>query len=117
MSGKPKSRKDLTFDEITEGLANSPAGSLRESELLSELQRRHTIAQIEAANAQRESALAQKAHAKAQEENAIAQRANAQAQKDSAMWLTMAGVGAGISALASLAATAWPLVHSWLTHP
>lgn len=74
MSDKPKSRKDLTFDEIAEALAHCQAGSARQSELLAELQRRQTIAQIDAANA----------------------------QKSSATWLALAGVGALASALVSL---------------
>ena len=120
MSGKPKGRKDLTFDEIAEGLAESAAGSLRESELLTELNRRKAVAQIEAANAQRESAIAQRANAMAQEENAMAQRANAVAQKanaaaqrDNAIWLAAAGIGAGVSALLSLLVTAWPMIRPW----
>jgi hypothetical protein len=111
---KPKSRKDLTFDEIAEALANCPAGSLRETELLAELHRRQTIALIDAANAQRETALAQRAHARAQEEAAIAQKASADAQRDSVMWLVAAGVGAGVSALLSSIAMIWPMVHLWL---
>jgi hypothetical protein len=121
MSGKPRGRKDLTYDEIAEGLAGSSAGSQREIELLAELHRRQAIAQIEAANAQKESAIAQKANAMAQEANALAQKANAIAQtanaktqRGNAVWLAAAGIGAGLSALLSLLVTTWPMIRPWL---
>jgi hypothetical protein len=121
MSGKPRGRKDLTFDEIAAGLADTAAGSQREIELLAELHRRQAIAQIEAANAQMESAIAQKASAMAQEANALAQKANAvaqaanaKAQRGNAVWLAAAGVGAGLSALLSLLVTIWPMIRPWL---
>jgi hypothetical protein len=53
---KPKSRKDLTFDEIASALANCDGTSVRQSELLAELTRRQTMAQIEATHAQKQNA-------------------------------------------------------------
>jgi len=66
-----KPAKDFTLDQLTHVMGNAEPGSQSHTEMLGELTRRQTIAQLEATEAQKAAAVAEQQAAQAAIETAI----------------------------------------------
>jgi len=95
-----KPAKDFTLDQLTHVMGNAEPGSQSHTEMLGELKRRQTIAQLEATEAQKAAAVAEQQAAQAAIETAKATRSNAR-------WMFWAVIASVVSAIITAAGVAF----------